>query len=176
MAIHWWSTDKLVTDLIHNRLSEDQSLRYAMISAVLLTGSLYYSYWLGAERDWLLFTEFAAVCVISLIGLHECFKANGGSDGSDFLKRLYCLGVPLGIKFWLIGVVAALVFYYGVPRIATAASFRDPYLVYKLAALSFVGALTVCYYWRLAHHLARIAKPQRSTHLMQPTGQERPVG
>ena len=47
--------------------------------------------------------------------------------------------------------------------------------VYKLAALSFVGALTVCYYWRLAHHLARIAKPQRSNHLVQPTGKERPA-
>jgi hypothetical protein len=175
MAIHWWNTDKLVRELTHNQLSEDQSLRYAMISAILLTASLYYSYWVGAERDWLLLIEFGAVCVISLIGLQECFKANGGSNGSDFLKRLFCLGVPVGIKFWVAGIVAAQVFYYVAPRIATSATFRDPYFVYRLATLSFVSLFTICYYWRIAYHMARIARLQRSNNLMQPTGQERPA-
>ena len=175
MAIHWWNTDKLVAELTLNHLGEDQSLRYAMVSAALILGSLYYSYWFGAERDWLLLLEFVAVCIISLVGLHECFKANGGSNGSDFLKRLFCLGVPVGIKFWLVGIVAAQVFYYVVPRIANSASFRDPYFVYRLATLSFVSVFTVCYYWRIAYHMARIARPKRSNNLMQPIGQERPA-
>jgi hypothetical protein len=175
MPIHWWRTDILVGELALDQVSEDQSLRYAMISAVLATSTLYYAYWVGAERGWLLLMEGAAVCVISLIGLSECFKANGGSNESHFLKRLYCLGVPIGVKVSLASLVVAQVFAFGIPRIVTTTSFRDPFFVYQLATFFVMGILTVCFYWRIAHHMARVAKPERSNPLMQPTGQERPA-
>jgi hypothetical protein len=175
MAIQWWVTNKLVQELASGNVSEDQSLRYAMLSAVLATASLYYAYWVGADRTGLLLMEFAVVCAISLIGLYECFKANGRSNGSEFLKRLFCLGVPVGLKVFLVALLVSQLLYVGLPRIATSATFRNPYFVFELATFFSMGALTACYYWRIAHHMARIAKWERSNNSMQPTGQQRPA-
>jgi len=175
MTIHWWRTDKLVEDLALGKVSEVQSLRYAMISALLIAALQYYAYWLGGERGWFLGMEFVAVCVISLIGLGECFKANGGPSGADFLRRMYCLGVPMGLKISLVSIVVGQVMYFGFPRVVTTTSFRNPYFVYELAVFFVMGVLTVSYYWRIAYHLGRIASAERSNPLMQPTGQERPA-
>src|SRR5678815_6119352 len=131
MAIHWWHTHKLVEDLAHDAVSERQSLWYAMLSVIIACQTLYYAYWFGGDRGWLLFMEFGAVCVISIIGLHECFKSNGGADGSDFLKRLFCLGVPVGLKLAIASALVGQVIYFGFPRFATTGLFRDPYFVYQ---------------------------------------------
>ncbi len=146
-----------------------------MFSAVIATEALYYAYWFGSERGWLLLLELVAVCVISLIGLHECFKSNGGAGGSHFLKRLFCLGVPVGLKLAIASAVVGQIIYFGFPRLASGGTFRNPYFVYQLASFFIAGAFTVVYYWRIAYHMAHIAKTERSNNLMQPTGQERPA-
>ena len=173
MAIHWWQTEKLVQELASDGVSEQQSLRYAMLSAILVTTPLYYAYWFGGERGWLLFLEYAAVCVISLIGLHECFKANGASSGKHFLKRIYCLAVPVGLKLLIASIVVGQILYYGMPRIVTSTNFRNPHFVDQLATFFIVGVFAVFFYWRIAYHLGRVAQPERSNPLMQPTGKER---
>ncbi len=162
MTVHWWNTGNLAGELALDTVSEAQCLAYAMINVMLITISLYYAYWFGTQRGWMLFIEFAIVCVVALIGLNECFKANGGSGGADFLKRLVCLGVPVGLKFAVIGIVAAQLFYFGMPRIAASAGLRNSDFAYELGTLALVSALTAGYYWRLARHMARIAKPGQS--------------
>ena len=175
MAIHWWRTHRLVEDLAHDAVTEQQSLWYAIISTVTATLTLYYAYWFGAERGWLLFMELGVVCVISIIGLHECFKSNGGIDGSDFLKRLFCLGTPVGLKLAIASTLVGQVIYFGLPRLAAGGLFRDPHFVYELVSFSIAGAFAMTYYWRIAYHLARLARAERSNPLTQPTGEERPA-
>ena len=126
MAIHWWHTDKLVQELAIDRVSEDNSLWYAAISAVIYIEGMYYATWFGGYRSWLLLVEFVAVCVIAVVGLQECFKANGGSGGTHFLKRLYCLGVPVGLKVAIASTVIGQLVYFGFPRVVTTESFRNP--------------------------------------------------
>lgn len=175
MAIHWFQTDKLVQALARDAVSEVQSLWYAIVSNVIVFGTMYYSTWAGGQRNWLLLIELVAVCAIAVIGLQECFKANGGSGGSHFLKRLYCLGVPVGLKLTIASIVVGQVIYFGAPRVITPELFRDPYFVYQLVSFFVAGIFTVCYFWRIAYHMERILKVERSNPLMQPTGQERPA-
>ena len=175
MAIHWWHADKLVQELAEDGVSEKQSLWYAMISAVLYSQTIYYSLWFGGYGSWLLLIEFVSVTVIALIGLHECFKSNGGSSGSHFLKRLYCLGVPVGLKVAIASTVAGQVIYFGFGRVVSQENFRNPYFVYQLLSFFFAGTFTVVYFWRISYHMAGIAKAERSNPSMQPTGQERPA-
>ena len=167
MTIHWWRTDKLVEDLALDNVSEGQSLRYAMISTVLVTASLYYTLWYGGVRGWSLVIEFAAVCLISLIGLNECFKANGGQSGAYFLKRLCCLGVPVGLKIFIVSVVVGQAMYFGFPRIFTTTSFRDPHFAYHFATSLLVGLYMVCYYWPIAYYMERVADANRSNPVLK---------
>src|SRR5260221_42582 len=157
MPIHWWQTHELVDDLAHGRVTEQQSVWYAMFSAVIGTEVLYYAYWFGGERGWLLFLEFGAVCVISIIGLHECFKANGGATGSHFLKRLFCLGVPVGIKLAIASALVGQLMYFGFPRLAMAGVFSRTHFFFRLASFFIAGTFTVIYYWRIVYHMSSIA-------------------
>jgi hypothetical protein len=52
--------------------------------------------------------------------------------------------------------------YFGFPRVITQVNFRDPYFVYQLFSLFVAGAFTVLYYWRIAFHLSRVTKLERS--------------
>lgn len=158
MAIHWWRTDRLVDELAQDRISEQQSLWYAAISMIMYFEAIYYAMWFAPPRSWILMAEFVAACVIAVIGLQECLKANGGAKGSDFLKRLYCLGVPIGLKIALFGFIAGQIIYFVFPILVTTESFRNPHFVYQLYSFVFVGMLNFAYFWRIAHHMARITK------------------
>ena len=105
--------------------------------------------------------EFLAVTLIAFAGLYECFKANGAAAGADFLKRLACLGVPVGIKVSLATVLLGQAIGLGFARIARAQGLRDPVLVYPLLSFFFAGAFTVVYYWRVAHHMRRLSRLAR---------------
>lgn len=175
MTIHWWRTERLVEELAGDDVSENQSLWYAAISAIIYFEAIYYAIWFGGHPSWLLLAEFVAVCIVAVVGLQECFKANGGSEGSHFLKRLYCLNVPVGLKISIVGVVVGQLMYFCFPLIVTTDSFRNPFFIYQLAYFFVNGMLAFIYFWRIAYHMERIAKGERSNSLMQPTGRERPA-
>lgn len=162
MAIHWWQTEKLVQRLADGVVSENESLRYAMINAVLYTQAIYYATWVGGYGDWMLFYEFVAVTVISLVGLSECYKANGGEQGDDFLKRLSVISAPVGIKLAITAVILGQVVYWGFGYVISPDTFRNPALVWKIYTISFSAAFMFIFYWRVTVHLAAVVRAQRS--------------
>lgn len=175
MTIHWWRTERLVEELARDGVSESQSLWYAAISTVIYYEAIYYAVWYGGHPSWLLLAEFLAICIVAVVGLQECFKANGGSQGSHFLKRLYCLGAPIGLKIAIVSTVFGQLMYFCFPLVVTTTSFRNPFFVYQLACFFVSGMFAFIYFWLIAYHMGRIAKGERSNSLMQPTGRERPV-
>lgn len=175
MRVHWWHTRRLAEDLAKDAVTERQSFWYAVMSTLIYYQTLYCSVWFGGYRSWLLLLEFAVVLVVAFIGLQECYKANGGPSGKHFLKRLYCLGAPIGLKLAIAGVLTGAVMYYGFPRVVTPDSFRDPYFVWQLSTLFLGGLFAVIYFWRIAYFMGLITRSERSNHLMQPTGEEQPA-
>jgi hypothetical protein len=169
MAVHWWRTDRLVEELAADRVTEQESLWYAMISAVLYFETMYYANWFGGYRTATLLLESVVVTAIGLVGLKECFKSNGGAAGAHFLKRLYCLGTPVGIKIALVSIVLGQINYFLFPRLVTQTEFRDPLFVFQLMSLFVAGMFTVLFYWSIAAHMARINDLQRSNSGVQPT-------
>ena len=162
MAIHWWRTDKLAEELTNDGVSEPQSFWYAVISTIMVVVATYYATWFGGYQSWLLLVEFAAVCVITVLGLQECYKANGGASGSHFLKRFICLGVPVGIKLFIASLVIGQVAYFAFPLVVTQETFRSPFFVYQLFSFFIVGMFAVIYYWRIAHYMEHIAGVERA--------------
>jgi hypothetical protein len=169
MTIHWWNTDKVVERLAEGSVSEQEAMRYAMISAVLYTQATYFATWFGGYRSWLLIYEFFVVTIIALVGVSECFKANGGVQGVDFLKRLSVIGVPVGIKVALAGTAMGQIIYFSFPYVVTPTSFRDPAFVYQIISFAFAASFMFIFYWRLALHLSRLQRRERSNPAVQGT-------
>lgn len=153
MTFHFWRTDLLADDLATNRLTEGSAVKYMLLGSALYTQSIYFALWFGAHRDWMFFFEVGLVLVISLIGINECFRANGGNEGSQFITRLSTLAVPIGLKLAIAGLVISQGFYYAAPYVLSGGAFRDPQMIYRYVSFLMPVAFTFVYYWRIAYHL-----------------------
>lgn len=156
MALHWWHTERLRAELATESLSEPDSLKYMLLAVLLFVYGSYTSVWFGSYRDWGFFWEALLVLAIGLIGTHECYRANGGAIGRGFLLRFSALAVPVGLKVAIVSTVVSQGVYFGFAYVVTSSAFRDPAFIYRF--LSFVLPLVwaFVYYWRIAHHIARI--------------------
>lgn len=163
MAFHLWRADLLAHDLANGSISQKDAARYMMAAAFLYAQATYLSVWLGGYRDLTLLFEFVVVVVISLVGVQECYKANGAESGRDFLQRYCALAVPVGVNTTVVSIILGQVLYRAFPYVVTEESFRDPLFVYRLLSFIFVIAFAVVYFWRIAHHLGRI----RATEIKQ---------
>jgi hypothetical protein len=160
MTLHLWRTDLLAQDLVTNRLPERSAAHYLMASAALYVQSNYSALWFGAYRDWAFFLELVVVLAVSLIGVNECYKANGGSDGTQFITRYCALSVPIGIKIAVLGIVLGQGFYYASPFLLGGGIFSQPQLVYRYVSFIMPIAFTFLYFWRIASHLGNMqARP-----------------
>src|SRR6058998_2401954 len=113
MATYLWRTDRLVHQLASTGISQSEGARYAMVAAVLYFQATYLASWLGGYRSWQIVAEFAMVVVIAVVGIHECFRANGGAQGNEFLLRFSALSVPVGIRVTVGAHVFGQLVYFG---------------------------------------------------------------
>ena len=162
MTIHWWDTDKAVEELAEGNVSEQDALYYAMIGALMYTQASYYCTWFGGSQSWLLIYECIVVAIISVVGVNECFKANGGAQGADFLKRLSIISVPVGIKVGVAGIFVGQAAYFGFPYIVTTENFRDPGRAYHLFGFVQGTAFMFIFYWRMTTHFSRLRRRQQA--------------
>lgn len=153
MTIHLWHTTKLAHDLAGKRVSERDAMQYMMAGSILYTYTIYWSLWFGTYRDLTFFLELAVVVIIGLVGVFECYKANGKAEGEDFLIRYSALAVPIGIKLAVFGLLIGQVLYFGADHILGRGAFRDSEMVYRYILFVIPVAFAFIYYWRIAHHI-----------------------
>jgi hypothetical protein len=162
MTIHLWHTRKLVAELAHGKLSERSSVQYMLVGTLLYAYNNYWALWFGTYRDWGFFLELFVVVAIGLLSVFECYKANGEDSGTEFMLRYCALAVPIGLKVAVLALLIGQVLYYGSSQLFGQGTFRDPALVYRLIYFVFTVSLAFVYYWRIAHHMARVRAAQES--------------
>ena len=156
MAFHSWDTKALVEDLAYERISESDSLKYEMGQASLLVFMNYWALWISVGRSWTLVFEFLVIIVVTVFGTLECFKANGGATGANFLRNFVCVSWPVNVKLTLLGLLFTTGLYYSFPRVALG--FRDPGFVYTGITYAYVVLLAMAFFWRCSLHLGAVAK------------------
>ena len=158
MSIDLFNTFRVRRALAEQNVTERQSFEYAVASGVL---GLVYGYWsgyVGWKVDWFSAYEILVAVGILFVGLKECFRANGGDAGADFLKRLYVLNVPLGLKIFALNVIVFFASWYLFPLVITRDVFRDPSLVWQIYSFVWTNGLTVVYFWRMHAHLGAVRR------------------
>ena len=94
-------------DLISG-IPEAQVFTYAFWTVVLMS----IVYWIPFEDLTVYASEyvFGITCLaIAAVGYRQCFYANGGNKGKDFLSRMACLGWVVGWRTFVPFVIVALV-------------------------------------------------------------------
>jgi len=175
MAFHFWDTSAVVRDLSIENVSESDAVKYAVATGLSWSLAHYIALWIGVDRSWALVYEFLVVLVVTAFGTYECYRANGGPDGKNFLRNFFCIAWPVGFKLFLLGWVIGIQMYYGFPT-WVGTTFRDPAFAYTALSLFLSASLAVAYYWRISVHLTRLQtqirsnspfESQRSTSVVQ---------
>jgi hypothetical protein len=153
MTIHLWHTTRLRAELANNSVSERDAASYMLVAAGVYTYTFYAAGWFGGYQHWTVLFEAVMVAAISLVGTYECFRANGGAQGTQFIHRFCALSVPVGLKFAVVSAALALFMFHGIHLVVTPAAFRDPAFVIRVTWFTLNLALAFAFYWRLVHHI-----------------------
>jgi hypothetical protein len=153
MAIHWWRTDRLVTQLVNAPLSSRDMVNYFVAATTFDTVAIYWGLWVGANRNWALLFEGVVVLIIAIVGIRECFVANGGADGENFLARFFAISVPVSVKLGLAGFIVTQSAYFGLRGAESSTTIDVFEFGYHIFSFLVVTAFPFVFYWRIAHHL-----------------------
>ncbi|MCH7312858.1 hypothetical protein [Acinetobacter sp. ANC 3882] len=160
--MYFWNTKKLIEDLRNGRLSEQNYKNYYLISSVFMF-IIMFAMRLSPIVDIVPNLIDALISIIILIiGVNFCFNANGGNQGKQFLNRLICICLPIGVRF-LLAYILIMVFI--IIAFVVTAKFIEPTQIpaliapYKHWVMFFISILMqVMMYWRFCVALKAISR------------------
>ncbi|KHF78017.1 hypothetical protein PJ15_1074 [Acinetobacter sp. neg1] len=99
--MYFWNTKKLIDDLRNNRLTEQNYKNYYLVSSVFMLIMMFAMRFAPVDGELPNLIDAVLSTIILIVGINFCFKANGGNQGKQFVSRLICLFLPIGIRFIL---------------------------------------------------------------------------
>ncbi len=112
--MYWWNYRKLAEDLRENRVDGKERFKYFLATFIGWNIAVQlFAYSPGPLLIGLPRFVVVAVCVlIAIVGIASCYRANQRGDNVDFIARMICLGLPVGVQlasFWVMFVLTASV-------------------------------------------------------------------
>ena len=159
--MHLWNIKVLAKDLGQDLISEKMGMHYYLVAALVLLFDLYFGLWWGVVRDWLFYFEAIILIVITVFGCLEAFNSNGSNEGRDFVKRVVCLSVPVGIRVTVLFIILGLFLEFTGEYIFTAASFGDPLRAYTLISYTGFVGFNIYYWWLLVKGFKQVLQYEK---------------
>ena len=100
--MYLWKVNQLVDDFRSNRVTQKEEYKYMLlftVLTVLTSDPLLYIDSSYNIYDSLTSIACLAVCVW---GIHHCYKINSVGDNKDFILRIMCIGLPVGVRILVI--------------------------------------------------------------------------
>ena len=156
MSFHPFSVNRTREALNSSSISQSDELHYWIFSSVIWLFYIYHASWVGMQRDWFVLYDVAMALAILWIGAREAFKSNGGVSGTDFLRRIYLLGVPLGVAVLVASQLLYWVSWFVFPLIFTHQSFRNPQVAWQILGFVIFHGIKIWFWWRICFHLRNL--------------------
>lgn len=137
--MYLWNVNALVKDLREDKMSENEKLKYYLLSGVVALA-------LPHELDLFTILDIG----VFIIGTYLCFEANSKGDNRNFITRMICLEIPLGIRYVLILLPLFIVVYI----IFDKADNIDQ-------ILNILGIFSmIIYYMFLRSYITKVSRPE----------------
>jgi uncharacterized membrane-anchored protein YitT (DUF2179 family) len=153
--MYFWKIDKLKDHIKKGKLSEKDKFIYAFIYITITTIFVELISYLPVPFEqrnvWDVIDSISYVLIV-IFGTLFAFRANGGSNGIDFLGKYFSISFVLGIRFLaLLAPIAIMLFFYylfafGEEEIITSTPFDT--LPFNI----LLGLL----YWRTYIHISDV--------------------
>lgn len=161
MSFNPFSAKRTRQALGDSSISQSNELHYWIFSSVIWLFYVYHASWVGMQRNWyVLYDVFTAVAIL-WIGANEAFKSNGAMKGRDFLRRVFLLGVPLGVSVLIASQLLYWISWYVFPIVFNQQSFRNPEAVWQILTFVLFHGIQIWFWWRTCFHLRALQSSVR---------------
>ncbi|WP_371364632.1 hypothetical protein SRRS_52710 [Sporomusa rhizae] len=137
--MYLWNVNALVKDLREDKMSENEKLKYYLLSGVFA---------LAVPHELDLFTILDVG--VFIIGTYLCFEANSKGDNRNFITRMICLEIPLGIRYVLILLPLFIVVYIIFDKADNINQILNILGIFSM----------IIYYMFLRSYIAKVSQPE----------------
>ena len=152
--MYFWDSRRLAVDLRNDAVSPTQLKNYLIALFILgLPNGLVHLGFTREERlSWLL--AFTISTMVTVVGLHLAFKANGGSGGERFIQKVVALMLPLTIQTMVLLAVLMVVLVIAASPLELDASGTPKLGAFGEQAANVIGHAAMPWLmWRLVVHM-----------------------
>ena len=155
--MYLWNVNRLVEDIRLNKVSETHYKNYYIASSILIFFS-YLALTLTPEsKPTEAWASFVLQVGLLISWVNAIFKANGGEQGRDFLKRFIALYLPVTIQSLVLFILIAVV----VEGLLLTLNMEEAALeqLTTVKDLSFEVIISCYIYWRIYKAMRQIHHP-----------------
>lgn len=158
--MYFWKIDKLKDQIKAGKLNEKDRFYYAIAHMLFYAFTLETFIWVPINQPnmWVMADSIANI-LISVVGLIQAFKANGGRQGHDFLGKLASIGWVMYIRFYmyilplllLVLIYSTFGFYKEISQLLTSGWLLLLSVIWKSAM-----------WWRICIHMRDVGSHTQS--------------
>jgi len=155
--MYFTNKNKLLNDLVADKVQETTYVKYLIISIVIVELSLLYSKYNVPIRDHSIISFEFIYVGFGILNLIVCFFINGGDKGHNFIKKYFCINFILEMRILLFLVPPYILLF-----ILLARHEFDPLyiiIVRKIFYNILIFIFSVMYFKRISYLEDDLAEP-----------------
>ena len=161
--MHLLRIKPLAKELSLDSISEKTSMHYLLVSLLVGLFTSYYSLWWGVVRDITFYFEYVILSIIFIFGCLKAYEANGKETGNQFVKKFFCLSVPVGIRVAAISIGIGLIINFTYESIFMSGAFKEPDRAFNILRYSIFIGLNLYYWWLLVKGVKQVKHYENET-------------
>jgi len=160
--MYLWKVNNLIDDLRNDRITEKESMKYLVVTSVLyiLGNDSYFT--IGLEYSYLDTISTFLIIAITIVGTLYCYSANNIGDNRDFIKRFFCLSLPVSIRLLVIvtplAIVSAVLATEYWPEAFSTAPLGETYKT-DIWSVSLGVLVEVLFFWYVGYSIRKTSTP-----------------
>jgi len=155
--MHLWKTSELVSELQTGAVSERDKMLYVLITGIAYALMSDPMFSIGLEYSSLDGVGLVLFILITVLGTLYAYKQNRDGDNRDFITRVACLAVPIGVRYFLVALIGGTVIAITEGMVTVTTGSETTYQTTP-AQLIFMTTLAALYYWSLGKRIAEVAR------------------
>jgi hypothetical protein len=169
--MYFWNSGALAHQLKSKTLPQSEKVKYLLATVTLYAIGLEIS--LGLSSPMSLFGVIQSITSVVLVflGTVFCYKVNSRGDNQEFIDRYICLGWPLTIKIFLLGLSVYLL-YFVIGVAIKGENFEKSLDSPSIFDLFLTALIPIIFYWRLATHLRWVSSEVSITEITSGAAKE----
>jgi hypothetical protein len=145
--MYLWKIDSLVNDFKEGKVTQKEEFKYILLFGIMFT--FLTSKFLYIDDIYNIYDTInsISILIITIIGTYYCYLVNSKGDNKDFMIRYMIIGLPVGIRIYLIAFLLIIIntLLFMTPEKLESDSYETTISLVIWSSLS-----AMVYFWYLA--------------------------